>query len=79
MLRKLYIAYRKDRKHDAFIENVVDYLLKIKNKLINKPFLLAQLLYFSSVGVYFYTIKVIKVYHRLFQLLLFEPIHFVVN
>lgn len=30
MLRKLYIAYRKDRKHDAFIENVVDYLLKIK-------------------------------------------------
>ncbi|AXX86097.1 LysR family transcriptional regulator [Malaciobacter marinus] len=30
MVRKLYIAYRKDRKHDAFIENVVDYLLKIK-------------------------------------------------
>ena len=30
MLRKLYIAYRKDRKHDAFVENVVDYLLKIK-------------------------------------------------
>ncbi len=30
MLRKLYIAYRKDRKSDAFIENVVDYLLKIK-------------------------------------------------
>ena len=30
MSRKLYIAYRKDRKHDAFIENVVDYLLKIK-------------------------------------------------
>ncbi|MCG3665589.1 LysR family transcriptional regulator [Aliarcobacter butzleri] len=30
MLRKLYIAYRKDKKHDAFIENVVDYLLKIK-------------------------------------------------
>mgnify|MGYP000412034053 CR=1 FL=1 len=30
MLRKLYIAYRKDRKHDAFIENVVDYLIKIK-------------------------------------------------
>ncbi|RXJ99293.1 LysR family transcriptional regulator [Arcobacter sp. CECT 8986] len=29
MVRKLYIAYRKDRKHDAFIENVVDYLLKI--------------------------------------------------
>eukprot|EP01028_Stygiella_incarcerata_P002863 TRINITY_DN1548_c0_g1_i1.p1 TRINITY_DN1548_c0_g1~~TRINITY_DN1548_c0_g1_i1.p1 ORF type:complete len:310 (-),score=-52.01 TRINITY_DN1548_c0_g1_i1:404-1333(-) len=31
MTRKLYIAYRKDRKHDAFIENVVDYLLKIKS------------------------------------------------
>lgn len=30
MMRKLYIVYRKDRKHDAFIENVVDYLLKIK-------------------------------------------------
>jgi DNA-binding transcriptional LysR family regulator len=30
MNRKLYIAYRKDRRHDAFIENVVDYLLKIK-------------------------------------------------
>lgn len=30
MLRKLYIAYRKDVKHNAFIENVVDYLLKIK-------------------------------------------------
>ncbi len=30
MTRKLYIAYRKDRKHDAFIDNVVDYLLKIK-------------------------------------------------
>lgn len=30
MLRKLYIAYRKDRKNDAFIENVVDYLLKVK-------------------------------------------------
>ncbi len=29
MSRKLYIAYRKDRKHDAFIENVVDYLLKL--------------------------------------------------
>ncbi len=27
--KKLYIAYRKDRKHDAFIENVVDYLIKI--------------------------------------------------
>ncbi len=31
MMRKLYIVHRKDRKHDAFIENVVDYLLKIKN------------------------------------------------
>ncbi|OUR70835.1 LysR family transcriptional regulator [Arcobacter sp. 31_11_sub10_T18] len=30
MTNKLYIAYRKDRKHDAFIENVVDYLIKIK-------------------------------------------------
>ncbi|RXJ87409.1 LysR family transcriptional regulator [Arcobacter sp. CECT 8985] len=29
MVRKLYIAYRKDRKHDAFVENVVDYLLKL--------------------------------------------------
>jgi len=28
--RKLYIAYTKDRKHDAFIENVVTYLLSIK-------------------------------------------------
>ena len=30
MLRKLYIAYRKDKKNDAFIENVIDYLLKMK-------------------------------------------------
>ncbi len=30
MINKLYIAHRKDRKHDAFIENVVDYLIKIK-------------------------------------------------
>ncbi len=30
MMRKLYIVYRKDRKHDAFVENVVDYLLKVK-------------------------------------------------
>ncbi len=28
--RKLLIAYTKDRKHDAFIENVVNYLLTIK-------------------------------------------------
>ncbi|MCP4971278.1 MAG: LysR family transcriptional regulator [Arcobacter sp.] len=27
--KKLYIAYRKESKHDAFIENVVDYILKI--------------------------------------------------
>ncbi len=27
MKRKLYIAYLKDRKHDAFIENVVNYLI----------------------------------------------------
>jgi DNA-binding transcriptional LysR family regulator len=27
--RKLYIAYLKDRKHDAFIDNVVNYLLGI--------------------------------------------------
>lgn len=30
MLRKLYIAYRKDVKNDVFIENMVDYLLKMK-------------------------------------------------
>jgi fumarate hydratase class II len=30
MIRKLYVAYRKDKKNDAFIENVVDYLLKMK-------------------------------------------------
>lgn len=28
--RKLYIAYLKDRKHDAFIDHVVNYLLSIK-------------------------------------------------
>ena len=28
--RKLYIAYSKDKKHDAFLENVVNYLLKIR-------------------------------------------------
>lgn len=28
--RKLQIAYTKDRKHDAFIDNVVNYLLTIK-------------------------------------------------
>ncbi|MCK5111659.1 MAG: LysR family transcriptional regulator [Arcobacteraceae bacterium] len=30
MKRKLYIAYLKDRKHDAFIENVVNYLNTVK-------------------------------------------------
>ena len=34
MMRKLYIVYRKDRKHDAFIENVVDYLLKLAKSQI---------------------------------------------
>jgi DNA-binding transcriptional LysR family regulator len=28
--RKLYISYLKDRKHDAFIEGVVNYLMNIK-------------------------------------------------
>lgn len=28
--RKLYIVYSKERKHDAFIDNVVNYLLSIK-------------------------------------------------
>jgi DNA-binding transcriptional LysR family regulator len=32
MKRKLYIAYLKDRKHDAFIETVINYLMTIKNK-----------------------------------------------
>ena len=27
--RKFYIAYLKERKHDAFIDNVVHYLLSI--------------------------------------------------
>jgi DNA-binding transcriptional LysR family regulator len=27
--RKLYIAYSKDKKHDAFVDNVVNYLLSI--------------------------------------------------
>ncbi len=30
MKRKLYIAYLKERKHDAFIENVISYLSSIK-------------------------------------------------
>jgi DNA-binding transcriptional LysR family regulator len=28
--RKFYIAYSKERKHDAFIDNVVNFLLSIK-------------------------------------------------
>ena len=32
--RKLYIAYSKDRKHDAFVDNVVNYLLSLK---VSKP------------------------------------------
>jgi DNA-binding transcriptional LysR family regulator len=28
--RKLYIAYGKERKHDAFVDNVVNYLLSLK-------------------------------------------------
>ena len=30
MKRKLYIAYLKERKHDAFIDTVVNYLLNVK-------------------------------------------------
>jgi LysR family transcriptional regulator, transcriptional activator of the cysJI operon len=30
ILRNFYIAYLKDRKHDAFVDNVVSYLLGIK-------------------------------------------------
>lgn len=32
MKRKLYIAYLKERKHDAFIDNVISYLMTVKNK-----------------------------------------------
>lgn len=32
MKRKLYIAYLKDRKHDAFVDTVISYLMTIKNK-----------------------------------------------
>ncbi len=31
--RKFYIAYLKDRKHDAFITNVVDFLLTMRSKI----------------------------------------------
>lgn len=30
MKRKLYIAYLKERKHDAFIETVINYLINVK-------------------------------------------------
>jgi hypothetical protein len=30
--RKLYIAYLKDRKYDAFVDTVIDYLLSAKVK-----------------------------------------------
>jgi hypothetical protein len=30
--RKFYIAYSKERKHDAFVDNVVSYLLSL-NKI----------------------------------------------
>ena len=29
MTRKFYIAYSKDKKHDAFVDNVVNYLLSL--------------------------------------------------
>jgi len=32
MKRKLYIAYLKDRKHDAFIDTVINYLMTVKSK-----------------------------------------------
>lgn len=32
MKRKLYIAYLKDRKYDAFVDNVISYLMTVKNK-----------------------------------------------
>ena len=32
MNRKLYIAYLKDKKHDAFVENVISYLMSVKHK-----------------------------------------------
>jgi len=30
IMRKFYIAYSKERKHDAFVDNVVNYLLTLK-------------------------------------------------
>jgi LysR family transcriptional regulator, transcriptional activator of the cysJI operon len=32
MKRKLYIAYLKEKKHDAFVDNVISYLMTVKNK-----------------------------------------------
>lgn len=32
MKRKLYIAYLKERKYDAFVDNVISYLMSVKNK-----------------------------------------------
>ena len=32
MKRKLYIAYLKDRKHDAYIDTVINYLMSVKHK-----------------------------------------------
>ena len=32
MKRKLYIGYLKERKHDAFVDNVISYLMSVKNK-----------------------------------------------
>lgn len=32
MKRKLYIAYLKERKYDAFVDNVISYLMSVRNK-----------------------------------------------
>lgn len=32
MKRKLYIAYLKERKYDAFVDNVISYLMTVRNK-----------------------------------------------
>ncbi len=32
MKRKLYIAYLKEKKHDPFIDNVISYLMSVKNR-----------------------------------------------
>jgi len=31
IIRKFYVAYTKERKHDAFVDNVVNYLLSIRS------------------------------------------------